>query len=108
MLDLPATIPLRFSRRRLAQLCRRYHVRALRLFGSLLRPDFGPDSDVDVLVEFEEGFIPGLGFFALEAELTTLFGRAVDLNTADFLSPYFRRQVLTEAVPLYVGTGAHA
>ena len=48
--------------------CRRHHIHKLALFGSVLRDDFGPDSDVDVLVEFEPGHVPGLAFFDMEAD----------------------------------------
>ena len=82
--------------------CRRHRIRRLAFFGSLLRDDFGPASDVDVLVEFEEGHVPGLAFFAMEAELSEILGRKVDLNTPGFLSRYFRDQVLAEAVNQYV------
>ena len=81
----------------LAELCRRRRISKLALFGSILRPDFGPDSDVDVLVEFESGQTPGLAFFDIEAELSQLFGRRVDLNTPQFLSPRMRTRVQTEA-----------
>ncbi len=65
----------------LAELCRRYHISKLALFGSVLRLDFRPESDIDVLVEFEPGQTPGLAFFDIEAELSQLLGRRVDLNT---------------------------
>lgn len=81
---------------------RRHHIRKLALFGSVLRDDFTPASDVDVLVEFEPGTRVGLRFFALEQELSELLGRKVDLNTPGFLSAYFRDQVIAEAEPLYV------
>jgi len=81
----------------LAAFCRRWKVRELALFGSILRDDFGPDSDVDVLVEFEPGQVPGLGFFSMEEELGRILGRKVDLNTPGFLSPHFRDEVLREA-----------
>ena len=86
----------------LAALCRRYHVRRLSLFGSVLRDDFGPQSDVDVLVEFEQGRTPGLGFFRLEDELAVLLGRRVDLNTRASLSRHFRDRVLFDARDVYV------
>ena len=92
---------LAIDSRRLADLCRRYHVRKLAFFGSILRDDFGPQSDVDVLVEFEPGHIPGLAFLTMEAELSEILGRKVDLNTPGFLSPYFRDQVLAEAEVQY-------
>jgi uncharacterized protein len=81
----------------IAAFCRRHHIRRLALFGSVLRDDFGPASDVDVLVEFEPGHVPGLAFFRLERELSTLLGRPVELHTPQFLSPHFRQQVLDEA-----------
>jgi predicted nucleotidyltransferase len=92
------------DRERLAEFCRRNHVRRLALFGSVLRDDFRPDSDVDVLVEFEPGHIPGLRFFGLERELSEILGRRVDLNTPSFLSPYFRHRVLAEAEVQYVAS----
>jgi len=82
--------------------CRRHHIRKLALFGSVIRDDFGPDSDIDILVEFEPGFMPGLEFFGMEIELTEMLGRKVDLNTTGFLSPYFRDRVVAEAEVQYV------
>src|SRR6266540_369471 len=89
------------DRQRLADFCRRNHIRRLSLFGSVLRDDFGPNSDVDVLVEFEPNHIPGLAFFAMQDELSAILGRRVDLNTAGFISPLFRDDVLAEADALY-------
>ena len=85
----------------IAEFCRRNYIRRLALFGSVLRDDFGPDSDVDVLVEFDPDHIPGLAFFGMQDELTDMLGRQVDLNTPGFLSSYFRDRVLADAVPLY-------
>jgi len=82
---------------RIRDFCRRNHISKLALFGSVLRDDFGPDSDVDVLVEFEPGHVPGLAFFAMQAELSALLGRRVDLNTPGFLSRKFRERVVQEA-----------
>ena len=82
--------------------CRRHHIQRLALFGSVLREDFRADSDVDVLVEFEPGRVPGLAFFAIEDELSQILGRKVDLNTPQFLSPYFRVEALAEAEEQYV------
>ena len=72
-------------------------------FGSVLRADFGPESDIDVLVEFEPAHVPGLfGIARMERELSTLFGgRKVDLRTAEDLSRYFREDVLKEAEVQY-------
>ncbi|MHB0878658.1 MAG: nucleotidyltransferase family protein [Anaerolineae bacterium] len=87
---------------RLAELTRRHHVRRLALFGSVLREDFGPDSDIDVLVEFEPGHVPGfIGMAEIELELSAMLGREVDLRTAAELSRYFRGQVLREAETVY-------
>lgn len=82
---------------RIADFCRRHHIRRLALFGSVLRDDFRPDSDIDVLVEFEPDHIPGLAFFVMQRELSEILGRPVDLNTPGSLSRYFRDQVLAEA-----------
>ncbi len=87
---------------RLAEFCRRRHIRKLAFFGSVLREDFGPQSDVDVLVEFEPGHVPGLAFFDMEEELTEIVGRKVDLNTPGFLSRYFRDRVIEEAEVKYL------
>lgn len=86
---------------RVAEFCRKHHIRRLSLFGSVLRDDFGPDSDVDVLVEFEPEHVPGLAFFAMEEELSEILGRKVDLNTPKFLDPAFRSEVEREAETQY-------
>lgn len=83
------------------EFCRRHRIRKLALFGSVLRDDFGPASDVDVLVEFEPGHHLGFGFFDVEDELSALLGRTVDLNTPGFLSRYFREEVIRSAEVLY-------
>jgi len=90
------------SREVIAEFCRRHHIRRLAFFGSVLRDDFRPESDVDVLVEFEAGHTPGLDFFGMEIELSEILGRKVDLNTPGFLSRYYRDRVLAEAEDLYV------
>ncbi len=82
--------------------CERHHIRRLSLFGSVLRDDFRPDSDVDVLVEFAPGFTPGLAFFGMQEELSAILGRKVDLNTPGFLSRYFREEVKQSAEDRYV------
>jgi len=87
----------------IAEFCRRRHIRRLALFGSALRGDFGPESDVDLLVEFEPDRIPTLFDIAgMEQELSALLGgRKVDLRTPEDLSRYFRDQVLAEAEVQY-------
>ena len=92
-------IPLDQSK--IAEFCRERHIRRLSLFGSVLGDDFGADSDVDVLVEFDPEHIPGLEFFGMEIELSKILGRKVDLNTPEFPSPRFRSQVLVEAEVQY-------
>lgn len=88
---------------KLADFCHRNHIRKLSLFGSALRDDFGPESDIDLLVEFEPGREPGLiRLAALERELSEMLdGRTVDLRTAEDLSRYFRNQVIAEAEVQY-------
>jgi predicted nucleotidyltransferase len=92
------------SKEKIEQYCRRHHIRKLSFFGSVLRDDFDPKSDIDVLVEFEPGRVPGLIRIAgMELELSQLFGgRRVDLNTPMCLSQHFRDEVLDEAEVLYV------
>ena len=86
-----------------ARFCRRHHIRRLSLFGSILRDDFRPDSDIDVLVEFESGYVPGLLRMAgLEIELSDVVRRKVDLRTPAELSRHFREQVLREVQVQYV------
>ena len=88
--------------RELRAVCDRHHIRKLSLFGSVLRDDFRTDSDVDVLIEFEPGHVPGFQFFALQDELSTILGREVDLITPGFLSPHIREDVESEAQIQYV------
>ena len=83
--------------------CRRNGIRRLSVFGSALRADFRPDSDVDVLVEFEPGRVPGYRFFDLQDELSGMLGRKVDLNTPKFLSPRIRERAQDSAQVLYAG-----
>jgi predicted nucleotidyltransferase len=92
---------IEFPEEEIAAFCRRHRIRRLALFGSVLRDDFTPDSDVDVLVEFEPGTWVGLRFFGMEQELSEILGRKVDLNTPGFLSQYFRDEVIAEAEALY-------
>ena len=88
---------------RIVEFCRRHHIQKLALFGSVLRSDFRPDSDVDVLVEFEPGHVPGFfRLYDIEKELSGLFGdRKVDLRTPQDLSRYFRDDVLAQAKVQY-------
>lgn len=86
----------------LSAFCRRHHIRRLALFGSVLREDFRPDSDIDVLVEFEPGHVPGLRFVSIEQELSDLLGgRRIDMVTPKILNSRIRNQVLGSAQPLY-------
>lgn len=91
-----------FPKEKIVEFCQKHHIKKLAIFGSILRPDFRDDSDIDVLVEFEPGHIPGLAFFSMEDELSEIIGRKVDLNTPNFLSKYFRDKVLQEAEVQYV------
>jgi len=94
---------LSISRQQIAAFCKKHGIRQLSIFGSALRDDFGPDSDVDVLVEFEPECIPTLfDLVDMEQELSALFeGRKVDLRTPGDLSRYFRQKVLEEAEVQY-------
>lgn len=82
--------------------CRRHHIRKLSIFGSYLREDFGPESDVDLLVEFDPQYIPTLFDVAgMEIELSEMLNRKVDLRTAEDLSRYFRDEVVAQAEVQY-------
>ena len=83
------------DREALAEVCRKHYIKRLAIFGSALRDDFRPDSDVDVLVEFENGHVPGLDFMTIERELAELVGLDVDLVTPKSLIPGIRDHVLT-------------
>ncbi len=84
--------------------CRRRHISRLAVYGSSTREDFRLDSDFDVLVEFEEGDVPGLDFMMIERELSELVGHHVDLITPKFLIPRIREQVLSSIRVLYTAT----
>ena len=89
--------------KKIAEFCRRHHISRLALFGSALRNDFTPDSDIDVLVEFEPGTRVGMIRLAgIELELSGILGRKVDMHTPGFISKYYRDQVLAEAEDQYV------
>jgi uncharacterized protein len=87
---------------RIKAFCRTNGISRLALFGSILRDDFRPESDIDVLVEFEPGVRVGLAFARMQEELAGILGRKVDLCTPRGLSKHFRDQVLHEAQELYV------
>jgi len=86
---------------RIAAFCRANRIKRLALFGSILRDDFAPDSDIDLLVEFEPGTRTGLAFLRTQRELAEILGRPVDLNTPQDLSHHFRDEVIHEAEVLY-------
>lgn len=96
------SLKVEVPKEKIAAFCRRNHIRRLAFFGSVMRDDFTPESDVDVLVDFEEGHVPGLAFITMQDELSELLQRKVDLNTPGCLSPYFRGEVVNDAEVLYV------
>jgi len=101
---MTARIPV--PRRAVADFCQRNRIRKLSLFGSVLRDDFRPDSDIDMLVEFEPDAVVGLFDIArMERELSEIMGRRVDLRTPKDLSRHFRQQVLDEAEVQYEHVG---
>jgi predicted nucleotidyltransferase len=97
-----ATVSIDVPREWIAEFCRRNHIRKLSLFGSVLTDRFRPDSDVDVLVEFEQDHIPSLfEVVRMERELSEVLGRKVDLRTPEDLSRHFREQVVSSALVQY-------
>jgi predicted nucleotidyltransferase len=86
------------------EFCMRNHIRRLSVFGSYLRKDMTPHSDIDILVEFDPDHIPGLIRLArMENELSSILGCKADMRTAEDLSPYFRQEVLDSAEVKYAG-----
>ncbi|NLO74820.1 MAG: nucleotidyltransferase family protein [candidate division WS1 bacterium] len=95
-------LQIEVDRDKIAEFCRKHHIRRLAFFGSVLREDFGPDSDVDVLVEFAPEQVPGLfRLVTMESELSDILGRKADLRTAGDLSRYFRDEVVAAAEVQY-------
>lgn len=95
-----SNIKLHIPRKELTAFCQKYHIVKLAFFGSVLRDDFRPDSDVDVLVEFAPGKTPGLAFFGMQDELKQIFGREVDLLTFKGIESsrnYIRRKAILES-----------
>jgi uncharacterized protein len=100
-METPLKLPIQIPLERIEDFCKQNDINKLSLFGSVLRDDFTSQSDVDLLVEFLEGKIPGLAIVDLQDELSQMLGREVDLRTAAELSRFFRERVLQEAVVIY-------
>jgi len=98
-LDMSSRVPVDLQQ--IAEFCRRHHIRKLSLFGSVLRDDFRPDSDIDVLVTFEPGQVVGLRVVDIEDELARLLGRRVDLVSEKYLNHRIRDRILTAAEVQY-------
>ena len=96
-----STLPIQLPLPEIRKFCQRNYIKKLSLFGSVLRDDFSQGSDVDVLVEFEEGKTPGLAIVDMQDELSEMMGRVVDLRTEAELSRYFRDKVIKEARLIY-------
>lgn len=97
-------LPIEIEQEKIATFCQERGIRKLSLFGSVLRQDFAPTSDVDVLVEYWPNRFPGWDLFLHAYELSQLVGKEVDMNLPTMLSPYFRDEVMQEAITLYEQT----
>jgi len=96
------SVKIDIPKKKIAEFCRRNRIRKLAFFGSVLRDDFGPDSDVDVLVEFEPGARVGLiTLSGMEIDLSGLLERKAEIHTVKGLNPYFRDEVLQAAEAQY-------
>lgn len=99
-------VKIKVPDKKLAEFCKKYRIQKLAFFGSVLREDFKPTSDVDILVEFEKGYTPGLAFFAMPEELKNILGRDVDLLTYQGImasrNPIRRKSILDSAQVYYV------
>lgn len=94
--------PILFNKSKIRSFCKKYHIVTLALFGSILTSQFGPKSDVDMLVHFDSKHIPNfLELVDMEEELSLIVGRRVDLKTPNDLSPYFRHKVISSAKTIY-------
>lgn len=92
----------KMPKEKLAEFCKKNHIKKLSVFGSFIRGQIRPDSDIDILVEFEHNHIPGLfSIIRMEMELSEIIGRKVDLRTPEDLSEYFRDEVLRDAILQY-------
>ena len=99
--------PIDFPKKEIERFCRKHHILRLALFGSALREDFGPSSDIDLLVEFDPNHIPGfIRLAGMEIELSKLLGRKVDMRTPEDLSRYFRKEVVDSAEVQYAERGS--
>ncbi len=94
-------IKIQIPREQIEEICRKYHIQHLALFGSVLHGNSTPFSDIDLLAEFEDGYVPGFAFAAIQYELSEILGRKVDLHTPASLSHYFRSEVVKEAQLIY-------
>ena len=97
-----SALPVAISKEFLEAFCLRNHIRKLSLFGSVLTPRFRPESDVDMLVEFDPEHIPSyFELVRMEMDLSEAIGRKIDLRTPEELSHYFRETIVASAVPQY-------
>ena len=97
---------IEIPQKKITRYCKKNHIKKLALFGSILREDFHPGSDIDLLVEFEEGYTPGFfGLNRMEDQLSKFFnGKKMDLRTPNDLSRYFRNKVISNVEVLYAGS----
>lgn len=96
------SLPIEINHEAIVAFCRRHHIRKLAVFGSVLRDDFRPESDVDVLLEFEPEHVPGLlRLMSMQLEFSDLIGREADFRTPRDLGAHFRERVVHEAEVLY-------
>lgn len=89
------------SQQQISSICLKRGIKRLAAFGSVLRDDFRPESDIDLLVEFFPGKVPGFAFFEIQDELSALFGRQVDLNTPEDLPKQIRQDIQQHAEVIY-------
>ena len=105
LMNMGTITNIQFQKNRIEQFCIKYHIERLSFFGSVLRQDFRPDSDVDVLVEFQPGRRVGyIRLAEMELALSDILGRKADLRTPAELSRYFRDEVMVEAEVQYVAS----
>jgi hypothetical protein len=99
IIPIETAVPIPYAE--VATFCEKHHITRMWLFGSILGDAFRPDSDIDVLVEFDPEHVPGLAYFGMPAELSEIFGRPVDFHTPEGLSKYIKQRVMASARVIY-------
>jgi uncharacterized protein len=103
MNNLLLRLPIQYAD--IERFCMKHHIKKLAFFGSVLREDFNSDSDVDVLVAFEEGHVPGWNIIGIRDELAQLVGKSIDFGTFNSVNPTYQATIFSTMQVFYESTG---